>query len=109
MLRCDAEKLDLSRGCNWLARDHSRNVTSQSGEDGILEEIFRRIQPTANDTAKQRWCVEFGAWDGVHLSNTRQLLKTEGWGGVRRVLTHPAHTWHTRIQIWNPFQTQRPF
>ena len=60
-------------------------MTSQGGEDGILEEIFRRIPVSANQTAKRRWCVEFGAWDGVHLSNTRQLLKSKEWGAVRYV------------------------
>lgn len=52
------------------------NVTSQSGEDGILAEIFRRIG-TAH-----RACVEFGAWDGRHLSNTWSLWHEQGWRGV---------------------------
>lgn len=54
----------------------ARNVTSQFGEDGILEEIFRRIGET------DRVCVEFGAWDGKHLSNTWQLWHDKGWRAV---------------------------
>jgi hypothetical protein len=54
----------------------ARNVTSQFGEDGILEEIFRRIGVT------NQVCVEFGAWDGKHLSNTWHLWHEEGWGAV---------------------------
>lgn len=55
---------------------YARNVTSQFGEDGIIEEIFRRIGET------DRTCVEFGAWDGQHLSNTWQLWHDKGWGAV---------------------------
>lgn len=52
---------------------YARNVTSQFGEDGIIEEIFRRIGPQNNT------CIEFGAWDGKHLSNTFHLWHEEGW------------------------------
>jgi hypothetical protein len=47
-----------------------RNDFSQGGEDGILEEILR-ILPASEDP----WCVEFGAWDGEHLSNTARLVR----------------------------------
>jgi hypothetical protein len=55
---------------------HARNIESQNGEDGILAEIFRRIQP------RSRMCVEFGAWDGKHLSNTWALWHEAGWSAV---------------------------
>lgn len=29
-----------------------------------------------------RWCVEFGAWDGRHDSNVHRLMEGEGWSGV---------------------------
>jgi hypothetical protein len=58
-----------------LAR-FARTVFSQSGEDGILEYVFSKIQ------AQSRWCVEFGAWDGRHLSNCANLLNHHGWNGV---------------------------
>src|SRR6476620_2065739 len=54
---------------------HRYNVFSQFGEDGIIEEIFREIGETT------RWCCEFGAWDGVHLSNSRRLVDA-GWNAV---------------------------
>ena len=53
----------------------SFNTTSQFGEDGIIREIFNRIG------SKNRWCVEFGAWDGKHLSNTWSLIQ-DGWSAV---------------------------
>lgn len=54
----------------------SRNEHSQFGEDGIIEAILDCI-PT-----KDKWCVEFGAWDGLHLSNTYSLIKNKGYKSV---------------------------
>jgi hypothetical protein len=54
------------------------NVHSQNGEDGVIAEILRRLEITDN---ANRWCVEFGAWDGVYLSNTFALVE-KGWNAV---------------------------
>jgi len=51
------------------------DVHSQRGQDGILAEIFRRLQIETGQF------VEFGAWDGIYLSNCR-LLYEKGWQGV---------------------------
>ena len=59
----------------WLNERRS-TVTSQNGEDGVLAAIFEKIG-TAN-----KWCCEFGAWDGVHLSNTNTLIQN-GWSSVQ--------------------------
>ena len=48
---------------------------SQHGEDGIVRRIFEVI-----GTSTER-CCEFGAWDGIHLSNTRALI-LDGWSAV---------------------------
>lgn len=58
---------------------YAKNIYSQCGEDGILEEIFRRLPYRS-----KRICVDIGAWDGEHLSNTRNLLlsKDTFWGGL---------------------------
>jgi hypothetical protein len=54
----------------------SRKISfSQCGEDGIVQGIFEVIGPGG------RFCCEFGAWDGIHLSNTRALIES-GWGGL---------------------------
>jgi hypothetical protein len=54
----------------------ARNVTSQDGEDGIIEKIFE-IMPPAN-----RYCVEIGAFEGKYLSNTWNLIVNHRWHGV---------------------------
>ncbi|MCG6920670.1 MAG: hypothetical protein LJF15_06260 [Acidobacteria bacterium] len=59
-----------------LPADYERTVYSQAGEDGILEKIFELIPPTA------RFCIEFGAGDGLLFSNVRKLIVHEGWGGL---------------------------
>lgn len=45
---------------------------SQYGEDGIVEEILKKLNQNIN---LDNWCSEFGAWDGVHLSNTCYFIK----------------------------------
>ena len=59
--------------------EYRKNVYSQNGEDGVLEEIFKRINVSSSNDEK--WCVEFGAWDGKHLSNTFHLVE-QGWNAV---------------------------
>lgn len=51
---------------------------SQSGEDGIVEEIFKRLKTRARGHA---WFVDVGAWDGIYLSNT-YFLVGRGWRGL---------------------------
>jgi hypothetical protein len=52
---------------------YASNVTSQRGEDGIIQRIFEIIEPA------HRYCVEFGAWDGKHLSNCWNLIVNHDW------------------------------
>lgn len=56
--------------------DFALNIYSQFGEDGIVENIFNIIGTTT------KVCVEFGAWDGFHLSNTANLWVNHGWSGI---------------------------
>jgi len=55
---------------------HAANIKSQFGEDGIIVKILDTISP------KNNFCVEFGAWDGIHLSNTWALINSASWSGV---------------------------
>jgi len=56
---------------------HERKVFSQFGEDGVLERLFEIIEPTS------RFCVEFGASNGVAASNTRNLIVNHGWASLQ--------------------------
>jgi hypothetical protein len=62
-----------------LLKEYSKNVYSQTGEDGIIQEILIRIE---SKFGLDKWCVEFGAWDGVHLSNTCRLIREEDYRAV---------------------------
>jgi hypothetical protein len=44
-----------------------KNVYSQNGEDGIIEEIFNTLK------IKNGVVLEIGAWDGFYLSNTANI------------------------------------
>lgn len=56
--------------------DFSYNKYSQFGDDGIIEKIFDIMGTTS------KVCIEFGAWDGFHLSNTANLWAHKGWKGI---------------------------
>lgn len=65
----------MTKSNKWML-EHAANVTSQTGEDGIIAKILDVIgQPIG-------WCVEFGAWDGSHLSNTYDLISRRGFSAV---------------------------
>ena len=62
------------RDPRWLL-SHRADFHSQSGEDGVLAQIL------ANLPSRDHWCVEFGAWDGTHLSASRHLIE-QGYSAV---------------------------
>jgi hypothetical protein len=60
---------------SWLLEFKS-NVYSQAGEDGVIQKILETL--SEND----KWCVEFGAWDGQHFSNTCNLIENFSYSAV---------------------------
>ena len=61
---------------NYWLLDHKSDQTSQFGEDGILQKILEVLPET------DKWAVEFGAWDGIHCSNTRNLILEKRYNAV---------------------------
>jgi hypothetical protein len=62
---------------------YAKNYTSQNGEDGVLEAIFNSIYSRNNNSlTKDHFCIDVGAWDGKHWSNTYHLVHDLGWGGI---------------------------
>ncbi len=59
----------------WLL-DFKYDRFSQHGEDGIIEKILEIIPE------KDNHCVEFGAWDGIAMSNTRNLIINKNYSAV---------------------------
>ena len=55
-----------------------KNKYSQNGEDGVIHEVLSRLEWAS----LSNWVVEFGAWDGIHLSNTFALVETKGFNAV---------------------------
>lgn len=60
--------------CDFFNK-YKKNVYSQNGEDGIIEEILLRLG------IKDGYVCEFGAFDGIYLSNTFNLIE-KGFKGV---------------------------
>ncbi len=59
----------------WL-NGFAKKIWSQFGEEGIAEKILSLLPAT------DRWCVEFGAWDGKHLSNTCYFITEKNYSAV---------------------------
>ena len=60
---------------NGTYHNFCKNVYSQNGEDGIIEQIFKELE------IKQGFFCEFGASDGIQSSNSLALIKNN-WKGV---------------------------
>ena len=61
---------------NIFYNKYNQNVYSQNGEDGIIEELLKRLDISSG------WVCEFGAWDGINLSNTFNLVKNMDFSAV---------------------------
>jgi len=72
----NAGRLDRSRIPSNRLLDFQNNVSSECGEDGILEHLFDRLG------AASRYCVEVGANDGISFSNTFALIRDRGWSAL---------------------------
>jgi hypothetical protein len=55
---------------------YARNLYSQNGEDGIIEKILDDLD------IKKGTVIEFGAWDGIYISNVYNLWKYGNFNGI---------------------------
>lgn len=65
----------LINDSNWLLK-FKKDIHSQGGEDGIIRKVLSILPKT------DKWCVEFGAWDGFFLNNTRSLITKHNYSAV---------------------------
>lgn len=68
---------------------------SQIQQDLLALYIYKRVSTQSNKPRKP-YFVEFGATDGVTLSNSYLLEKNYGWTGI---LCEPAKYWHSQIEL----------
>ena len=61
---------------------YSHNIHSQNGEDGIVSELLKRIDHVLQNPKTGGWVCEFGAWDGIYLSNALNLISNLGFSSV---------------------------
>lgn len=54
----------------------AKNIFTQTGEDGIIEKLFHILN------IKNGVVVEFGAWDGVYLSNVFNLWRYKNYNAI---------------------------
>src|SRR5688572_7452284 len=80
------------------------DVTSQCGEDGIIAHICDVIEPA------NRYCIEFGAWDGKLYSNCYNLFANAGWDGLmieanaeKYLQLQATYAGNTRVKTLNRF------
>jgi hypothetical protein len=59
-----------------LLSDYKNNIHSQFGEDGIIQKLIEIVKPI------NKTCIDIGAWDGIHFSNTANLWIHNNWNGI---------------------------
>ncbi len=59
--------------------DKHGNIFSQFGEDKIISKLLLRLD---GENKLDKWACEFGAWDGLHFSNTANLIINKGYRAV---------------------------
>ncbi len=61
-----------------MAEDYALTSYSQHGEDLYVAKLLSRIP----GSQLSKWCVELGAWDGLHLSNVSYFINNLDYSAV---------------------------
>jgi hypothetical protein len=78
MPRIVYRRVDRRKPASTYLKKYAKNVMSQGGEDGIVEQLLTIL----GSSPASKWCVEFGAWDGKHYSNTWNLINHHDYSAV---------------------------
>lgn len=81
---------DLRRGDRAIGLANQLELSKAQ----LAQDLF--VLHQLNDRADTHFFVEFGATDGVTLSNTHLLEKQFGWQGI---LAEPAKCWHQALRV----------
>lgn len=86
--------IELLANSGGLDAERIRNVMKSVSEtqSQFKQEVFALAMAQGKQNG---YFVEFGACDGLHLSNTNVLEKMFGWRGI---LAEPARAWHARLK-----------
>jgi hypothetical protein len=89
--------------------DEFGNVYSQFGEDKVLAEMLERL---GDKYQLDKWACEFGAWDGLYLSNTANLIINSNYRAVliesdatrfetlkENMVSHPVIIMNSSVQL----------
>ena len=90
VLKDDNEDL-LVKFINFLKKNQNNKITSQ-----LYQDMFAAFIVEKN---KKKTFLEFGATDGLKLSNSFTLENIYGWNGV---LAEPDPQWHLKLQFNRP-------
>jgi len=72
----DIKKWCIDKGIRSPYLAYAKNVYTQNGEDGIIEKLFSDLKITAGTV------VEFGAWDGIYISNVYKLWRHKNYNAL---------------------------
>lgn len=81
-------------------KKYARDVYSQTGEDGVVEEILLRLHKHPSQGYQGTVC-EFGAHDGIFCSNSR-LLILNGFKGL--LIEGSIDLYHKCVEAYLPSQ-----
>lgn len=81
--------------CDPIIRDDiTKLFLDHKSYSQIGQDLFAVYFNSNNSNVFQKWFVEFGATDGISLSNTFQLENVFSWNGI---LAEPGVTWHEHL------------
>jgi hypothetical protein len=110
---CPVVAVSRSYAAEWSRVDVEGTVSFNNGEDGIIARIFELLPPPLPPASSlpdpgytassgDYWCIDVGAWDGCHLSNTHSLLVSSTSSSSSSAAASPSdENEHKRAILWH--------